>query len=78
MLIDVLVHDLAPEHEVMSKQEQEELLQRLNVTKDKLPRILDSDAAIKDIKFKVGDIIRIKRSSSVAGESVYYRVVIKR
>jgi len=78
MSINVLEHDLVPEHEVMKKQEQEELLERLNVTREKLPRILDSDVALKEIKFKVGDIIRINRKSPVAGESVYYRVVVKR
>ncbi|MFH1445259.1 MAG: DNA-directed RNA polymerase subunit H [Nanoarchaeota archaeon] len=78
MLINVLNHDMVPEHTVMSKQEQEELLERLNVTREKLPKILDSDTALIELKFKTDDIIKIKRKSVVAGESIYYRVVVNR
>ena len=69
---------MVPLHEVMSKQEQEELLKKLNVTREQLPKILDSDAVLNDLKCKTGDILRIKRKSVTAGESLYYRVVIKR
>jgi len=78
MLIDVIKHDMIPVHEVMSKQEQEELLGKLNATKEQLPKILDSDVALTDLKVRIGDIIRIKRKSPVAGETLYYRVVVKK
>jgi DNA-directed RNA polymerase subunit H len=42
-----------------------------------LPRILETDPAIKEMSPKPGDVVKIVRKSETAGESVYYRVVIK-
>ena len=51
------------------------LLEKLNASKDKLPAILKSDPAIKKLKPKKGDIIKIERNSETAGKAIYYRVV---
>jgi len=67
---------LVPKHEILSKKEVEELLKKYNVTKDKLPKILITDPAVKAIGAKVGDVIKIERESPTAGKSYYYRVVV--
>ncbi len=67
-----------PKHEIMTEEEVKELLEKYKVTKDKLPKIYESDPALLDLspRPKPGDVIKIYRKSPTAGESIYYRVVI--
>jgi DNA-directed RNA polymerase subunit H len=67
---------LVPKHEILEEADAEEVLESFKVTLDELPKIKKSDAALKDVPVKVGDIIKITRKSPTAGESLYYRVVI--
>ena len=62
----------------MSEKEVEELLKKYGITKDKLPKILASDPVIKAIGAKVGDVIEITRKSPIAGQTKYYRVVVRK
>jgi len=73
---EIFEHFLVPKHEILSEKEVEELLKKYNVTKDKLPKILVTDPAVKAIGAKVGDVIKIERESPTAGKVYYYRVVI--
>ncbi len=75
-MINILEHELVPKHEVLSKDEKEEVLKRYNTTEDKLPKILSTDPVVKKIGAKPGDLIKITRKSEVAGEVVYYRLVV--
>ena len=43
---------------------------------EKLPKILESDPPVKEIKARPGDVLEIKRKSQVAGQSIYYRLVV--
>ena len=72
---DLSQHIYVPKHEILSKEEAEELLKKLGVTADKLPYISPSDPMVKKLGGKVGDIVKITRRSETAGEAVYYRVV---
>ncbi len=74
--IEIFDHELVPKHEILSEEEVKDLLSRYNVTKNQLPKILDTDPAVKELNAKIGDVIRITRKSFTAGESVYYRVVV--
>jgi len=67
---------LVPKHEVLSKEEAEELLRSLGVKKEQLPKIKATDPIAKEIGAKVGDIVKITRESLTAGKSVAYRLVI--
>ncbi len=73
----ILNHELVPKHEILSEEEAKKLLEELNITKKQLPRIYASDPVAKILGAKPGDIIRITRKSPTAGESIYYRVVVK-
>ena len=74
--IDPLTHVLVPKHTILSEEEKKEVLNKYNIAKKQLPRILSSDVIVKAINGKPGDIIKITRKSPTAGESNFYRVVI--
>lgn len=75
--LDVTKHILVPKHEICKEKEAKELLERHNVEALQLPRILLSDPALSELEAKEGDIIKISRKSVTAGETVFYRVVVK-
>jgi DNA-directed RNA polymerase subunit H len=77
MAIDVSDHEAVPEHRIMEEDEVEELLEKYDTEKEKLPKIQRTDAALKQMDPEVGDVIEIKRDSPTAGETTYYRVVIE-
>ncbi|MFB6203297.1 MAG: DNA-directed RNA polymerase subunit H [Candidatus Nanohaloarchaea archaeon] len=77
MAIDVDEHEAVPEHRKMDEDEVEELLERYDTEKEKLPKIERTDAALKSMDVEVGDVIEITRESPTAGESTYYRHVIE-
>lgn len=68
------MHILQPKHSKISKKEEQELLESLNISKTQLPKIKSSDSAIPE-NVEVGDIIKIERKSEDK-TTVYYRVVI--
>ena len=77
--IPILVpdHIYVPKHEIMTKKEAEEVLARFNCQPTELPLILVSDPAIIGLGIKPGDMIRITRKSSTAGDGIYYRYVVE-
>ena len=74
--VDIRKHVLIPKHSKLSEKEKEEVLKRYNTTTDDFPRILKRDAALQGMNVKFGDLIKIVRKSSTAGETVFYRVVV--
>ena len=76
MKIKLQDHILVPKHEVLSKEETEELLKVLGIKKEQLPKIKSNDPIVKEIGAKPGDIVKITRESLTAGKSIFYRLVI--
>ena len=70
-------HIYVPKHEIMTKQEGEEILKKYNCKPTELPLIFAIDPAILGLGVKPGDMIKITRTSSTAGESLYYRYVVE-
>ncbi len=70
-------HVYVPRHEIVSKAEAEEVIREYNCRLTELPLIFATDPAIVGLGVKPGDLIRITRKSSTAGESVYYRYVVE-
>ncbi len=68
-------HTLTPKHIKLSEKEKAQLLEKYRVTSKELPKILKTDAAIKELDAKPNDMIKIIRKSQTAGESAFYRVV---
>lgn len=74
---DITKHSVVPKHELLDDRQKEEVLGQFGIALRQLPRILDTDPMIKVLGGKAGDVVRISRKSDTAGESIYYRVVIK-
>lgn len=68
-------HFLVPKHELVKEDEVNGILEKLGVTKERLPKIKEWDPAIADLGAKEGDVIRIHRKEEGA-ENIYYRVVV--
>ena len=73
----VFKHRLVPKHRIMSEDEKEELLERYGITVNQLPRIRLRDPAVMELGGREGDLIEIDRKSPTAGESKYYRIVVR-
>ncbi len=76
-LILVPDHVYVPKHEIMSKKDAEEILEKFNCKLTELPLIFVVDPAIVGLGVKPGDMIKITRKSSTAGNSLYYRYVVE-
>ena len=70
-------HILVPKHEIMVKEDAEEVLKTYNCRTTDLPLIFVNDPAIVVLGVKPGDMIKIIRKSATAGESFYYRYVVE-
>ena len=79
--INVLKHDLVPEHTLLTEEEGNDVLAQLGVRRDQLPKIRRGDAAIKVLEniegrtIEAGRIIKVVRKSRTAEEFVAYRLV---
>ena len=73
---NIFKHELVPKHEILTKEEVEELQKTYRIEPYQIPRIRSSDPAAKMIGAKPGDIVRITRNSPTAGRSVAYRYVV--
>ena len=74
---DILKHLLVPKHAILKEDEIKEVLKKYNIKIQQLPKILTTDAAVKAIGAKEGDVIKITRESPTAGSTTYFRLVKK-
>ena len=76
-VFDIFEHALVPMHEILGEKEKEQLLAQYKVQPYQMPQIKSTDPAVKAIGAKPGDILRIVRKSSTAGEHIAYRYVVE-
>lgn len=76
-ILKITDHIYQPKHEVLPKEQGEDVLRKYNTKPNQLPYILQSDRGIEDLDPRPGDIIKITRKSPTSGESVYYRYVVE-
>ena len=76
MVVNPLKHILVPKHEILPQDQHKQLMDSMNITsKSKFPEIkFHIDPIARCIGAVPGDIIKITRPSSSAGESIIYRV----
>ncbi|AGI48493.1 DNA-directed RNA polymerase, subunit H, RpoH/RPB5 [Thermoplasmatales archaeon BRNA1] len=78
---NILEHDLVPEHHLLSEEETQEVLSRLGISREQLPKIKTTDAAIMILSkirkepITEGSVIKVIRKSDTAGEFEAYRLV---
>ena len=70
-------HIYVPKHEIITKQEAEQVIEKYNCNPTELPLIFVTDPAILGLGVKPGDMIKITRKSPTAGTSFYYRYVVE-
>ncbi len=75
--VNILEHELVPQHVLLSKEEAARLLKRMGISKRQLPWIFSSDPVAKAIGAKPGDVVMVVRRSPTAGVSVAFRVVVR-
>ena len=66
-----------PFHEILSEKEKNALLAQYKVKPYQMPQIKSGDPAVKAIGAKPGDVLKITRKSTTAGEHVTYRYVVE-
>ncbi|MBI4052615.1 MAG: DNA-directed RNA polymerase subunit H [Candidatus Diapherotrites archaeon] len=76
MSFEPVRHFLVPEHFILPAEDVDRLLARLGTQAENLPQISKTDPAVKNLKPRKGDIIKIIRNSPTAGQAVYYRKVV--
>jgi DNA-directed RNA polymerase subunit H len=76
-VFDIFEHALVPRHEILTEKEQNELLAQYKIQPYQMPQIKSTDPAVKAIGARPGNILRIIRKSSTAGEHIAYRYVVE-
>jgi len=76
-LFNIFDHAMVRQHVKLKSPEIKYFLERYQIEKHQIPKILESDAAVKAIQAKPGDIIKIVRNPDMGENGSYYRVVIK-
>jgi len=81
-----VAHHLAPPHEVLTEAESTAVLVKIATPLERLPKILVTDPGLQtDPKYLAlkesgerlaGRLVRIRRPSATAGESIAYRVIV--
>jgi len=74
--VNITKHILIPDYMKLAEKEKQELFKKYNVSFQELPFILKNDNSIKQLKVKVGDVVKVIRKSPTAGETLFYRGVI--
>lgn len=70
-------HVLVPKHEIVKDTEEiDNLLNTYKLRKNQLPIILHTDPMARYLNIKVGEIVKIIRSSPSAGEAIVYRYCV--
>jgi DNA-directed RNA polymerase subunit H len=78
---EVMNHILVPEHKLLSPEETDAVLKKYSISIEELPKMRRSDACVRSLELRVGEIprgsiIKIVRRSETAGISYAYRLVI--
>jgi DNA-directed RNA polymerase subunit H len=76
-LFNIFDHNQVPQHLKLKKSEIKSFLTNYQIEKHQIPKILETDPAVKAIQAKPGDVIRIVRNPLMGEHGAYYRVVIK-
>jgi len=74
--IDIFKSKLVPKSKILSEEETHQLLERYNISKQQLPKILAVDPVVTMLKAKPGQVIEFDRTNKSAGLSKFYRIIV--
>lgn len=79
----MLQHKLVPEHQLLSEEEAERVLNTLRISREQLPKIRRSDPVVQVMEklygpIEEGRIIKVIRISETAGISEAFRLIVER
>ena len=73
---DIFEHTLVPHHQIITKEEQEELTKKYHARAYQFPWIKSTDPISVILGAKPGDVLKIRQQSETAGEYDTYRYVV--
>lgn len=73
--IDVSLSGMVPEHEIISKAEEQKMLAVYGIKKEMLPKLKVTDPQAKRLGAKIGDVVKITRKDTCV--NIAYRLVVK-
>jgi DNA-directed RNA polymerase subunit H len=76
-VFNIFEHGLVPFHEILNEKERNQLLAQYKVQPYQMPQVKSGDPAVKVIGAKPGDVLKITRESTTAGEHITYRYVVE-
>jgi len=76
-VFNIFEHGLVAFHEILNEKEKTQLLAQYKVQPYQMPQIRSGDPAVKVIGAKPGDVLKITRASTTAGEHITYRYVVE-
>lgn len=74
--IDLFMHELVPEHTIITEDEVKELEAKYGIARMQLPKIKAGDPAAKAIGARPGDVVKIIRRSATAGTHTVHRICV--
>jgi DNA-directed RNA polymerase subunit H len=74
--IDLFMHELVPEHTIITEDEVKEIEAKYGIARMQLPKIKAGDPAAKAIGARPGDVVQIIRKSATAGTHTVYRICV--
>jgi DNA-directed RNA polymerase subunit H (RpoH/RPB5) len=77
LMINIIEHIDSPRYELLTEDQEKEVMDSYILKKKEMKKILTSDAIVFYFNLKRGNIIRIIRPSEQSGNSVDYRIVAK-
>ena len=81
MPFNVLEHNLVPEHHLLTEEEAKQVLSKMKIRKEQLPKMKKGDPCIRALETVHGDIapgrlVKIVRRSQTADVAEAYRMVV--
>ncbi|KAK1378486.1 DNA-directed RNA polymerase, RPB5 subunit [Heracleum sosnowskyi] len=76
LLVNITKHKMLPKHEIVSDEEQQRLLNKLDVQPSQIPRMLVTDPIVKYYRLEKGQILKVTYDGPSTGAIVTYRCVM--